>query len=407
MGRKRRQRYSNGDITLGRRGREAVAEFKDHEGSRQRVRLGVPFTDVAAAKAALDDLAEKRRAVQKQAASYRVADLWRLWLKDRRADGFSNAVYDANWVSLEPVFGHRDPTLLETQDFRNYARDRFKLGRKPWTVHTELVRLRACLSWAADTRLVPFKVKVWVPTPGKGRDLVLTFEEARALVNAATLGDPHISLFVVLAFATGARHMAILDLTWDRIDFEAGTIQFDEDLPPDPMSKAWRKGRATVPMNRAVREALELAHRGRQTNFVIEHGAKRLKSVREGFFNAVVRAGLAKRVPIEGKTGEFEYATDITPHTIRHTVATWLDEAEIADKRAAQLLGHRNEGTTKRVYQHTSHSVLGQAVEALNLAFAPLPKIGHELVPDPVENPSEEGNSVPVGQGEQPSGISG
>ena len=76
------------------------------------------------------------------------------------------------------------------------------------------------------------------------------------LVKGAEAGDPHVGLFVVLVFATGARHTAVLDLTWDRIDFVRGTIQFDEDLPPDPMSKAWRKGRATVPMNRGARKAL-------------------------------------------------------------------------------------------------------------------------------------------------------
>lgn len=400
MGRKRRQRYRNGDVTLGKReDGEAVADYRD-AGSRRRVRLGVPYSKFEEAKAALDRFAEKLRAVKKQAASHTVGDIWSMWMKERKADGFSNTIYEANWVSLKPTFAHRDPTLLVAQDFRDYATARFALNRSPWTVHTELVRLRACFAWAADNRHIPFPIKVWVPSHGKGRQRVLSFDEARALVDAASRGDPHINLFVILAFATGARHSAILDLTWDRIDFELGTIKFNEDLPPEPMSKAWKKGRATVPMNKAARSALKLAHKGRQTEYVIEHGRRRLKSVREGFFNAVVRAGLAQRVPVDGKPDEFEYETDITPHTIRHTVATWLDEAKIADKRAAQLLGHRNEVTTKKVYQHASPEVLDEAVEALDLAFAPLPKIQHEAAPEGVENPLEDGSVVPLGHTE-------
>ena len=108
---------------------------------------------------------------------------------------------------------------------------------------------------------------MWIPRPGKSRDRVLSIEEAKLLVKGVGAGDPHVGLFVELAFATGARHGAILDLTWERVDFVRGTIQFDEDLPPDPMSKSWRKGRATVPMNRGARKALEVAFAGRQTPY--------------------------------------------------------------------------------------------------------------------------------------------
>ena len=354
------------------------------------------------AKAALDKFAEARRAVLVQQASHTVGDLWKLWLAEREADGFSNTVYDANWKALEPAFASRAPDLLKAQDFRDYAKARFALGRAPSTVNTELVRLRACLAWAFDTRLVSIKVKVWVPSPGKSRERVLTFEEARALIIGAAEGFAHAYLFVVLLFATGARHMAVLDLTWDRIDFEAGTIQFDEDLPPDPMSKSWRKGRATVPMNRLAREALTAAKAGKTTNYVIEYGGDRLKTCGGAFFNAVERA--ARKVPSLGTfttdpvTGDTTFETDVTPHTVRHTVATWLDEAKIATNRRAGLLGHRDERTTDRVYTHSSPSVLTEAVEVLNEALVPLPRIATEAVELPVEPEGKIGTPVPTGQ---------
>lgn len=297
-----------------------------------------------------------------QSQSLTVGDLWRMWLAERKQDGYDNSIYEAQWVSLGATFANRFPDLLETEDFRAYARARFALGRAPATVNTELARLRACLKWAADTHKIARRPKVWVPSPGKPRERVLSGDEARALVAAASRGDPHIYLFTVIAFATGARHTAILDLTWDRVDFIGETIEFDEDLPPDPMNKSWRKGRATVLMNRTLQRALEMAFKGRQTEFVIEHGGRRLKTVRDGFRNAVRRAGLGKMV------GDV-FETDVTPHTIRHSVVTWLDHASIEARRTAQLVGHRDERTTTRVYTHASPEVLRAAVKHLDDVF--------------------------------------
>ena len=161
---------------------------------------------------------------------------------------------------------------------------------------------------------------------------------------------------MVVAFATGARHKAILDLVWDRVDWIHGTLQFDDEPKRDPMSKSWRKGRALVPMNRAVRTALEVAYEGRQSKYVIEHGGRRLKSVKSGFANAVDRAGLQ----------------GITPHTIRHTVASWLED-RVGDARRAQLLGHGNIETTRKIYTHSGAQLLEEAVGYLD--FAPLPRL--------------------------------
>lgn len=373
MGKQKRPEYKRGEVSLGWRGAEPVAEYRDHSGKRRRKRLnlkgGAPLETI---KQAIDAFAEALLVVRTQQASHTVGDLWKLWLKEREADGLPNAIYEANWVPLAPVFAARYPANITAQDCRDYAKARFAAGMKPWTVHTELVRLRACLKWAADVDKIPKRPKMWVPQPGEGRKRVLTYVEARAILKGASEGDPHVYVFVVLLFATGARHMAVLDLTWDRIDFIEGTIQYDENLPRDPMSKAWRKGRATVPMSRLARSVLEVAHRGRQTDHVVEHGGKRLKDGREGFRNAVERAHrlLGEKSKL-GKYVDDEFKTSITPHVVRHTVATWLDAASVQRARTAQLLGHADERTTQQIYTHADADVLRDAVTALDQAITP------------------------------------
>jgi integrase len=323
--------------------------------------------------AALDRFAEARRAIKVQQASYSIGDLWALWMDDRQKDGLSNAVYAANWVALKAAFANRAPHLLTTDDCREYAKARFALGRAPATVNTELMRLRHCLKWAHDNNLIAKACKVWVPPAGKSRDRVLTPDEAFKLIQAAAEGDPHIGLFVALVFSTGGRHTAILDLTWDRVDFTAGTIELDENIPPDPMNKSWRKGRAKVWMSNLARKALVRAYAGRQkSGYVIEHGGRRLKTVREGFRNAVERAGLGTYVL--DSDGERAFQTDITPHTIRHTAATWT-YGKVETALTAQMLGHRDERTTRMVYQHPDASKTRPAVEVIDAAFAALPEL--------------------------------
>jgi integrase len=190
-------------------------------------------------------------------------------------------------------------------------------------------------------------VDVWVPSPSKPRDRVLTRDELRALLAGARAGDPHVYVFVVLLICTSARHTAILDLTWDRVNFLDRTITYDESRPIDAMSKSWQKGRATVPMPELAFAALQEAFTGKQCSHVVEHGGRRLKSVRTGFARAAERAG------IKGK---------VTPHTIRHTVATLLREGGLSNDRVARILGHTDERTTNLISTHTGVEYIRDAV---------------------------------------------
>lgn len=354
MGKRPARRRDRDDVdgyTLGRVGRHHVAYYQQ-DGRRCRARLG-QFRAEVDAVAALRRFAEARATLVKSSATYTIGQLWDLWLAQREADGFSNAIYSANWRSLRPHFAHRKPENINDDVCRAYARARFKLGRSSWTVNTEMARLRSCLQWAESRWHIPRAPHVWIPSRGRDRELVITATEAKRLLVASEV-SPHLYLFVVLALTTGARHMAILDLTWDRVDFVAGTITYDDDLPPDPMSKSWRKGRATVPMNALARAALDLAHAGRQTDHVIEYRGRRLKSIREGFREAVACASL---VP------------EVTPHTIRHSVATWLREKGVELKRISQVLGHADMRTTDLIYTHTTPGYLTDAVNTIDDAI--------------------------------------
>ena len=163
---------------------------------------------------------------------------------------------------------------------------------------------------------------------------------------------PHVRLAVVLLIATGGRVSAILDLEWDRIDFERGGI--DLRLPDG----ATRKGRAAVPMNRMARAALETAYQARLTDYVVEWGGKRVESIRKGYNAALVRADLG----------------NVHIHQIRHSVAVRMLAEGTPLEKVSQYLGHSNFQITQRFYARFMPEHLQDAAGILDLSRFSEPK---------------------------------
>lgn len=247
--------------------------------------------------------------------------------------------FDSLWKALSPHFGHRLGTAVTKQDCRDYAAARKKAGKKPSTIRTELEFLRACLNHRYGRGKAP---SLWLPSESKPRDRYLTHAERDKLL--AHINTPHVRLFVILALTTGARMSAILDLTWDRVDFAHGTV----DLNPAGR-EITNKRRTVVALNARALEALKAAHEGALTDHVIEFGGQRVKSVKKAVASAARRSG----VPC-------------SPHVFRHTAGVWMAEADVPMEQIAQVLGHTSTRVTQKHYARFSPSFLRGAVAALD-----------------------------------------
>jgi integrase len=266
-----------------------------------------------------------------------VSDLWEPYTKDRIAAGVAKRRFSM-WKSLEPHFGYKLGKAITRDDCRAYTAARRKEGRTNSTIRTELEALRACLRWHYGKEAP----QITAPPPSKPRDRYLTKEEADRLL--ANIETPHVRLFVTLALATGARMGAILDLTWDRVDFEHGVI----DFMPAGRDKT-NKRRAVVGMNAKARKALEEAHKGALTDHVIEYGGKPVKSVK----TAIAAAARRSKVPCSA-------------HVFRHTAAVWMAQADVPMQKIAQVLGHSSTRITEQVYARYSPRFMADAMAALD-----------------------------------------
>lgn len=276
-----------------------------------------------------------------------VAGVYEGYRAEAEAEGKPAACRIADaWKRLKSTFGPIAPIDVTPALCRAYRLRRLKgeEGRKPvgdGTIHVELGYLRAALrfgakrGWLAQPPHVPLPRK---PAPREGH---LTRDEARALLDAAVM--PHVRLFIVLAIATAARSGALLELTWDRVDFERRRI-----LLRDPERHATRKGRATPPINDMALKALEDARKGAVSEFVIEWGGKKMASVRKGIEAAARRAGV-----------------QCTPHVLRHTAAVWMAEEAVPMSEISQYLGHTSTAVTERIYARYSPDHLRRAAAAL------------------------------------------
>lgn len=265
-------------------------------------------------------------------------------------DGYREALGDKpaavtmghEWKAIGAFFGEMRADQITEEDCKRYTAGRRERGRRDYTIWTELGHLRSALKWAEAKNYITKAPVVWRPERPPPRDLRLTRPEVVKYLKHCTF--PHIKLFVILAMTTGARKQAILDLTWDRVDFERGLINLK-----DPQTRRRMKGRALVPMNKTARAALAEAHHGRTSNFVIEWGGEKVGSVKKGIASV-------------GKAAGFPW---VTAHVFRHSAATHMAEDGVSMGEIAQFLGHSDSRITEKIYARFSPAYLAKAAASL------------------------------------------
>lgn len=315
-------------------------------GKRRRYRLGA--VEEIQARAALDAFARRRDQLTRTGRET-VADLWSMYFADREKDGKQMDNFRYSWLALEPRFGKVPPSVVDSDMCRAYARERIEAGKSAGTIWTELLRLRSCLNWASKNHKTDAKWVVWVPSKPKVNKRVLTTDEAHRLLDACS--TPHIKLFVIVALSTGGREAAICELRWSQVNFAESWIDLKTGLAGNPLQKVVRKGRARVHMNDWCRAALSEAKEGAETDYVIEYGGKPIARPGAAFNKAAARAGLA----------------DVTPHTLRHTALSWMEEDGVPFQVISRFASHAQESTTRNIYSKPQASVTKPAADVIEL----------------------------------------
>lgn len=238
---------------------------------------------------------------------------------------------------LAAAFAGRHAATLTAADIRAHIERRRADGAAPATVNKEL----AMLSAAINDYNARHGCQLANPASGaklrepEGKLRWLTRDEYTRLLAAAS---PLVRDFVQLGCHTGLRKGELLQLEWTDVDPVRRLIM----LRPEATKSGRRRA---VPLNDEALAAIRSRGDACPDSALVFCGVLDLK---KGFAGAVRRAGLH----------------DVTPHTLRHTFASWLVIAGVPLYEVRDLLGHSTIKLTER-YAHLAPENLRAAVDRI------------------------------------------
>lgn len=243
------------------------------------------------------------------------------------------------WGHLLPALGPIKPDLLTPALIDSYKKSRLPRTR---AIQLEMLCLSHMLKWAHERGLCSEPIKIKGVPHKKKLPVTLTPEEvSRILENMDS--SFYFSLFLTM-YHCGFRVQEVLDLTWDRVNFEALGILVTGKGSRERM----------IPMSDTLAEVLaghaRLAQDKRSWVWPSPAGGGRLYDVKKALKRAKDRAGITKRVH---------------SHMMRHSFATHLMQGGTDTRVVQRALGHASI-TTTQIYTHVAQGLLRDAITTLD-----------------------------------------
>ncbi len=237
-------------------------------------------------------------------------------------------------------------------------------------------RNRACLSmmftcakeWGYCAGENPVAaVKPFKEPPGRTR--FLSAEESDRLMECAA---PHVRPIIMTMLHSGGRVTEVLRLRWSDVDLERGVLYFDKSSTKSGRQRELPVSPELAGMLIDRRKVRAIGERGGDA-YIFTWSGKPLQRFGGAFTTARKRAGLG---------------ADVTPHTCRHTFASWFMINGGDLYRLQKYLGHSTIALTQR-YAHLSKDYLKAGVEFIG---APRGVRSHPVVTGELEG--EEAGAV-------------
>ncbi|HSW83497.1 MAG TPA: tyrosine-type recombinase/integrase [Usitatibacter sp.] len=126
---------------------------------------------------------------------------------------------------FESVSPQQDAAKLTTGQVEDYVEARLAAGAAVGTVRRELTFVRAAISNAHRRNKIAQRPFIELPDGEYAERRPLTEDEYRLVMRQPM--SARLRRFYVVAYFTGHRSGAIEELTWDRVDFQRGLINFN------------------------------------------------------------------------------------------------------------------------------------------------------------------------------------
>jgi integrase len=278
------------------------------------VRTGCLESDHASAEKKLSEyIASKYKPAA--VASPVIADVLLIYAKERLPKTKAADKAAHNISNLTPFWGRKKAGDVNADNCEAYAKD-----RPASAARRDLEVLRAALFyWHEKKQQLARAPQIVLPDKAEPRERWLTHEEAHRLRKAA-MKHPHLYRFVILGLKTGSRSGVLFNLKWDQVDLRSGVLT----RKAAGETEAANKRKPPVRLGKSV---VRLLRRWKAKDGKIEHvihyDGLPIQKLRRSWAAACLEAKLE----------------DVSPHTLRHTRATWLMQEGVEAWEASGHLG--------------------------------------------------------------------
>lgn len=313
---------------------------------------GASARELAKAETALADYilgkSKVSRVSNRDPSQVRIADVIAIYSDDVAGKHARPLETAARLGKLLDHFGDLTLSVVNKKACTDYATAR---GRQA-AARRELEDLRAAIRHHWEAGLCSSLTPIVLPDRGQARERWLTRAEAARLLWAARSVGHHVARFVLVALYTGTRAGAICGAALRPTEGH-GWIDLDHGVfYRRPAGR--RETKKRQPPVRLPPRLLAHLRRWKRlrfsSRFAVEYHGRAVLRINKAFRSA---RGLAR------------LGADVTPHTLRHTCATWLAQAGVPTWEAAGFLGMTVE-MFERVYGHHHPDHQAQAVNAFS-----------------------------------------
>lgn len=271
-----------------------------------------------------------------------LAELAPRWLAARRSAWTPSTFtsYESKWRNhIAPRLGKCRVQTIRERDGVALITELEAAGLKAGTIRPTVSALKSLLEYARSCGLIREVPRIKTPPQSAPRERYLTPDEARTLIE--TLYPPQWGAMARWCLATGCRLGEALALRWEDISADRTTVVIRRQIihvtqqEGPPKSKRPR----VLPLGDDARLALEDQESERLGPYVWHPDDSP-----EHYHTYTAQCAMEAAREQLG-------LHDVSWHTLRHTYASWLAQADVSIQKIRDLLGHGSITTTMR-YAH-------------------------------------------------------
>ena len=316
-----------------------------------------------------DEIERRVREQERQKSSrYLFAECAARYLKESQNKASIESI-SIHVVAVVPFIGHLEVQKIHDGTLEKFIEARLVDGVKPSTINRALEVVRTILNKAARI----YRDEEGMPWLKQAPPVITMLEESPRLPYPLSWDEQstlfkllpkHLGNMVLFAVNSGLRDENVCGLkwAWEVIVPELGRSVFV--IPPEFHKTGKRTKRPLVVILNDVAWSIINGQRGRDSTFVFVYRQERRKNF------DLVPAMQYHRIDTMNnsawqKARKIAGLTSVRVHDLRHTYATRLRAAGVAQEDRATLLGH----ATKTMAEHYAAADIGRLIKLSNLAL--------------------------------------